>query len=220
MTLSNILAPDITNFHTLALFVCQLFIDGNFRTGHLVYDSQISDDRLITETNLICSHQIPWITTDINIPTQSSHWTIEDNSDYSLQVIVLDLAKSTQFLNEPKNQFSFYRIFVFTSTDEMDMKQTVSALKNSGLNSDSNSLVLHHSSTKHSIKVHWIVTKEDPAKRSEDLSILNVEIYPNFQRHQKQSKADNLFDQTFGIYKQLQEMGIHFMQGNTFSNKL
>lgn len=218
MTLSNILAPDIPNFHTLALFVCHLFIDGDFRTGHLVYDQQIIDDRLTIEVNSICKHQIPWTTTDINTPN-FSQWISRENSDYILQVIVPNLTKSTQFTGELKKQLRFYRLFIFISTGNLDMNETVLALKNTGLTNDSNSLVLFYNLIKHSIKVHWIMTEEDLAESSRKIFDFNVKIN-QIQHQQKQSKAENLFHQTFGISELLGGFGIHVIQGNNFSNKL
>lgn len=67
MTVPVLLAPNISNFqtfHSLALFICHLFVDGKFRTAHIVHDQNVFDPRLISEIHLNCFEPIPYVLTD------------------------------------------------------------------------------------------------------------------------------------------------------------
>lgn len=68
MPATNVLFPGIPNttpFHSLALFICHLFIDGKFRSGHVLYEPNALDDRIFTEIKSICPEPMPWQTIDI-----------------------------------------------------------------------------------------------------------------------------------------------------------
>lgn len=61
--------PNISNSSKLALFIRHLFVNGNFRFGHILYDPNEFNSDLTARIDTTCLVQIPWQTTDI---TQSS----------------------------------------------------------------------------------------------------------------------------------------------------
>lgn len=182
MTLSSHLAPNIPNYYNLALFICQLFIDGNFRTAHILHNPGTFDDQLIIETASICSHPIPWLTTDITQPA-SLAWTPNDRTDHILQLIFLDSDRLPETSNHYKGYLTVYHLFVFQSSDEMHLRAQLTAMKNIET-VNFGSMVLHQNLADDSIHVHWI--------RNNGIKIL----YPQDQ------PTENIFDSTFGKYEE------------------
>lgn len=190
MTLTSQLAPDIPNFHNLALFICHLFIDGSFRTGHILYDPNIFDGDFITQIDSICPHSIPWESTDIREPSLVS-WTNLEHTDHILQLIFLDETNLTKDISSNSDLFTFYRLFIFPSGNETNIKNQLNAIQKTKETSDSNSLILHHSAHNSSVRVHLIPindTKIDGAMRP--IYVQNQQLNPNHE---------NLYELTFGV---------------------
>lgn len=114
-------APNISNFYNLALLICQLLIDGNFRNAQILYDPQIFDGRLMDDFGSVCSSSFPWRTMDI---TQAlpSHYNQDEHTRNDLQLIFLDPNHSADTIDQFKELFTFYSIFVLASTNELDAK--------------------------------------------------------------------------------------------------
>lgn len=106
ITVLNILtptSPSISNVHNLAMFICHLFIDGNFRYCHILYDPKVFDNQLTNQIDSICLVQIPWLTSDITQGSLSP-WQANERTDPVLQLIFFDPKYST----EQNNKFSEY----------------------------------------------------------------------------------------------------------------
>lgn len=188
--------PNISNFYNLALFICQLLIDGNFRNSHILYNPKVFDGRLITEIASICPQSFLWQTTDV---TQSSPLH-RSPSDHTLQLIFFDPEHLTAEFKQFEKSFDFYRIFIFPSNDEIETKEHISVLKQlNGLNSAT--LVLQCSSADGSIFVDWI------SKTVGGISEERMDVDPKAiaVRNQKaDDDQENLFDRTFGKYERMQ----------------
>lgn len=152
MTHSVQLAPEVPNFYNLALFICHLFIDGNFRTGHILYDPNIFDDQLISKIDSVCPHTIPWLTTDVTEAT-SSHWQPPERSDHILQLIFFNPNHLQKKVNKYKHFLTFYRLFVLQSGDKGKVEKRISAVRESETNFSSSSMILDYSSKDQSFNV-------------------------------------------------------------------
>lgn len=78
------------NFHNLTLFICHLFINGHFRTSHIMYDSTMFDGQFMTQTNSIFPQSIRWKFTDISAPSLNPFGDPFDSYDNILQLIFFD----------------------------------------------------------------------------------------------------------------------------------
>lgn len=195
MTVSNLLVPNIFNSFNLALFVCHLFIDGNFKTGYIVHDSNRFDFGFISEIESVCAVSIPWLTVDITEPATPIEHQSERN-DYILQLIFLDPKHLPKQINDSKKHFTYYRIFVFSSTDETEMKNIISVIQKLGSVLDSSTLALY--CTPNNI-VNWIGINSDETMRN-----LNENGKAVFVKNQNANyKSEHLFDRTFGESEQM-----------------
>lgn len=90
MELSNLFGIKLPNFHNLALFICHLFIDGQFRNGHIFYDPNVFQvGQLISEIQSTCPTSIPWISTDVT-DKPVLPWKSNERTDHILQLIFFD----------------------------------------------------------------------------------------------------------------------------------
>lgn len=121
MIVVSLLAPNIYNYYNLALFICHLFIDGQFRTGHILYDPIQLDDRLIAEVDRICPHSIPWVTTEVNRDF-SLPWNSNNQTDHILQLIFIDPNHLPENIDDLKYLFAYYNLYIIQSTNEINPK--------------------------------------------------------------------------------------------------
>lgn len=194
MTLFNLIAPNIPNFSNLAIFICHLFLDGNFNIGHILYDSRTFDNLLIFEIGTVCSHSnsILWMRTDVIAP-HSSPWKPNQQTDHILQLIFFDPENLPSNIDEIEKLFTFYRLFVIPSTNEIDIHQQVYLLSKSKLSRKS--LVLYQNLRRSSVCVHTI-TPEDTKECS------NIAFDSVCTQNIDKFKNDDLFEVTFGKYQQ------------------
>lgn len=203
--LLNIL--NISHFHNLALFVCHLFIGGNFRIGHILYDPKVFDDHLISKIDSVCQLQIPWLTTDI---TQHSLMPphVSKRTDHILQVIFFDPKYLAEEIVEYEEHFTFYRIFAFPSTfGEVDMKQRISIIGQLNSISNPSPLIMHYNVKSDLIYVHrlsenGLIIENFEKNMAQDVRSL-------YEHRQKSNvEYERLFDGIFGEYDRKQTMGI------------
>lgn len=115
MTISTILTTNNSSFQNLAFFICHLFIDGRFRTGHILHDpNTFPVAQFIAEIQSICPHSIPWLLTDVMEPSQLP-WTSDKRTDQIVQLIFLDPDHLPTSIGDLKKFFTLYRLFVFPS---------------------------------------------------------------------------------------------------------
>lgn len=62
---SFVLANSPPSYANLSLFICHLFVGGNFSNTRILYQPRVFDDRLIQELESTCSAPIPILTTDV-----------------------------------------------------------------------------------------------------------------------------------------------------------
>lgn len=199
MISSSLLALNVANissFYTLALFICHLFIDGNFRYGHILYDSQVFDGQFTTKIDSICSVKVPWLTTDINQPSPLP-WHASERTDHILQLIFFHPDSLEEQIHKFKENFTFYRIFILCSAiDEMEMKKYISVIRNLNPSFDSNSLILSYDPRKEVVYIHWTL-KNGNGLESVEKMIVERDREPS-------AEYKHLFDQTFGKYDRMQ----------------
>lgn len=215
----------LPNYHKLALFICHLFIDGKFRTAHILFDPNIFDNLLISEIDSVCSDPIPLLITDI---TKSSIGTAEEYAKHgpTLQLIFFDPDHLPKRTIKFRRQLAFYRLFIFCTPEEMDVKKTTSVLQKLNLFRNSNSLILNLVQTTNTINRFWIssdgaimdfsfedendeATSEPIQLRSDQSSALSIK-----QDRQMSSIKPTDFNQVFGIYEKNWKFAIRTLFGN------
>lgn len=156
MISSNILAPNNLHFYNLAIFVCHLFIDGQFQTGHIIYDpNAIQVTQLITEIQANCSRSIPWLSTDVTKGPRQSPWKPYENTDHVLQLILFDPEKLSE-ISKFEKILTFYRLFIFLSTvnnDELKINEKFAS------SSSRDSVVLYYNPETGSINTYLLTKK-------------------------------------------------------------
>lgn len=178
-----IITMTLSNFHNLALFICHLFIDGQFRTGHILHDSnEFQINHLIDEIDqLNCSHQIPWLLTDVTKPFSLS-WKFNERNDHILQLIFFDLIQLPNAIDDFKDILTFYRLFIFTSVIGETNKKQIDMVKKLKSTKLLNSVILYD---------------------SKDISMFDA----NFENI---SKSSGVFDSTFKPFDENWIMSIEY----------
>lgn len=195
MSVPKLFTPNILrsrNFYNLALFICHLFIDGEFQSGHVVYDPKIFPDQLIAEIQSNCPRFIPWQLTDVT-KTHATLCQPNQNTDHILQLVFLDPKHSSQEID--KELFVFHRIFI-TSTEN---ENKIIDLQKSNTGQHNNLMVLHYNPMEGSIRIYRLLNKNPIMTETEVCSAdEQSHILPD---HKIKSKQTNIFDLTFGEYE-------------------
>lgn len=189
MTLSNLLAPNLSKFHNLVIFICHLFTDGQFRTGHILYDpGAFQVDRFMIEIQSICTRSIPWLLNDVTKPIELP-WKPEERTDHILQLVLFDPDNLPKNIEDFKILLTFYRFFTFS----------VSSINGAELNNlekfpesfFSNSLnLIHYTSANDSVCIYWIHKNDESNERSVDTI-----------HEQNHDMPKNLFSTVFDTYE-------------------
>lgn len=197
MTLSHlsVLKSSGVSFHTLVLLICSFYSHGHFRVGHILYDSNIIDDRMIVEIQSNCAGTISWLTTHIIEPF-SLPWESDQNTDHILQLIFID---SIRDIDEVPELLTFYRLFVFFSADLSDMppKSVISKM--------SKTIQLNHTPIIIYNQINglmWITRLSDSATSSELTSDWINDNFIQFHSNQKNEiDKQNWFRSVFDVYE-------------------
>lgn len=199
MTVSNLLAPNISgssHFYNLAFFICQLFTDGRFQTGHIIFDPNVLSNQMITEIQSNCPRSIPWLTTDVTKPIPSL-WQPDQNTDHILQLIFVNPEQLAN-INDPGGLLlTLYRAFVMCSANQNDVNSRIAMLKKSKMVQRS-SLILHYNPLDGSM---WIHRSRNNGLFDDDTGVCLIDDAPSTQpREDKSGRCErkNLFDVTFG----------------------
>lgn len=156
MAAPNLLTAKILKLQNLAFLICHLLADGHFRSGHILYDSNVFDGRLIDEIRTTCPHQVPWLTTDVT-RLSSTPWQPNDRTDHILRLIIFDPKHLAREIHDFKEYFTFYRIFVFYSDNEQDMEDQISVMRNLFHIFIYDDLILHVlAAQNNAISIQWI----------------------------------------------------------------
>lgn len=194
MNESNLLFSNMSSFYNLAFFICHLFIDGHFKTCHILRDPNILVGGFIAEINSACAIDIPWLSTDIAqtlLPDQS------ERNDHILQLIFFDSKYLAKEIHDSRKYFTYYRIFVFSSTEEMRINDHISIVQNVSSVFDSSTLVLHHTPRNDSIIVHWVSNYGENSNKNVKAKVVFV------QNQNSTIKYEKLFDRTFGEFEEM-----------------
>lgn len=203
MTLSNLLAPNITNtraFHNLALFICHLFIDGSFRTGHILHHPNLFDSQLISEIQLNCPISIPWQVNDVTHPI-SLPWKTNETTDHVLQLVFFDPDNLPKNIDKLVNLFVYYRVFGLSATDEPKVQNQIESINKVNVKSSFNSLIVHQSVDDGSVCVHSVIPSSKVSEKSVEENVMKsaVDVVPRFHQNELSDfKNQNVFDLTFG----------------------
>lgn len=166
------------NFLKLSLLICHLFAGGNFRMAHILYHHEAFDDRFLYGIDSACSTQIPKMTIDISAPeTFEPDHTEDQQTDNILQIIFLSRDKMAENMKRIKGSLSFYRIFVFSFSQDRDFDRKWMDDIESIKDKNSSSLLLIHNRSSGTVKpfhlsktsVEPIDLQTNPSKSDKDL---------------------------------------------------
>lgn len=130
MVFTNLLVANSSNSYQLAFFICQLFIGGRFRTGHIFFDPNTIDGALISEIDKVCPQSILWLTTDVTREI-ASLWIADNSTDRILQLIFFDPNRLSRDVTRLKSLFVYYKLFIMQLigvTEVMDRRFVIKIL--------------------------------------------------------------------------------------------
>lgn len=102
-----------------------------------------------------------------------------------MQLIFIDPKHTSE---DSKRFFTFYRIFVLPSTEEITTKEEFSLIKVLSPGFNSSTLILHYDKANDQTYINWVPINDYDAEEWRPVSI--------------DSQEKDLFDRTFGEYKQ------------------
>lgn len=108
-------------FWNLTLLICQLFMGGNFRVVNILHHPNAIDDGIFRRLDSVCLVQIPKTIVDISTEFSTLALDYSQRTDHILQLIFLPQNTSAETFNRIEPLFTFYRIFVFETTNETDL---------------------------------------------------------------------------------------------------
>lgn len=198
---SSILAPTVSqlpNFHNLALFICHLFINGNFHTSHIMSDPIMFDDQFMTQLDSVCPQSIPLKLTDLSSPILNPIDNATDNHDNVLQLLFFDPKSLEKYFECCSAHFSYYRIFVFSTTNDMEIKEQFSLIKALNPVYASGTLILYYETLSDEIFINWMPMNDlDGGEwRPTPISI---------------SPESTTYEQTFGQYHRKRPIAINLI---------
>lgn len=188
---------NVTVVHHLALFICHLFIDGNFRTAHFLYKPNTFEFDWLLKIDRVCPEPIPLYLTDITLPWDWP-WNADDNKDNVLQLCFFDPSQLSKDINELQSKGdAYYRVFAFDSVAMADKTKGALALKALRQLPHSNDLIVHYKPKNVSVYPNnGMSTEQNP--------ILIVDEKTNFA-------GINLFDHTFGEFERSHAIALNLL---------
>lgn len=202
MTLNalSLTVSNVWNYNKLALFICQLFSDGSFRSGHIIYHSDVFIDQFTSQIDSVCPHSIPWKITDIELSSLSPFKNPIDTNDNILQVIFLNPRLLDRDIEKCMNNalIKYYRIFVLPSTDEIETKNQFSIIKMYNLDFNMSVLIVYYDSVSGELS---IICMPMNAFDEGEWRPIPFDIDPE----------ENMFDRTFGEYERNRSIAINIL---------
>lgn len=107
------------NFLNLTLLICHLFAGGRFRTLNILYHPGAFEDGLSVSIDSVCPFRIPKTTQDISTDN-ILQFHQNQRTDKILQLIFLPLDKFDEHFNKTEKLLTYYRIFVFTTSTQLE----------------------------------------------------------------------------------------------------
>lgn len=193
------------NFHKLVLFICLLFTDGHFYHGHILYEAKMFEDRFLTAFDTFCPAQIPWQITDID-QHSLTHIQSNNRTDHILQLVFFNSDNFALKLDQFENWFTFYRLFIFVSTDHDTCRcAEISAIKQHNHLFSSSSLIVDYNTKTDSLQVHFgFEVNEALGKRTDTEKLLQTNLTVD-------TCNEHLFDYSFGEFERMQTLKIRVL---------
>lgn len=143
------------NFLNLSLLICHLFAGGNFKWVNILYHPDAFDDGLLISIDSSCPFQIPKTTQDISRNETILIDRRSQRTDSILQLIFLAPDQLIQQFNGIEKMLTFYRIFIFTASSQLNELQNESIASK---NKSSRTFVLVHNPLNGAIN-EYIITR-------------------------------------------------------------
>ena len=172
------------DFLNLSLLICHLFVGGKFQLVNILYHPSAFDDRFLVSMDSVCPFEIPKTTQDISTNETILIDRRNQRTDEILQLIFLPPDQLIEKINGIVNFLTFYRIFVFTTSVQMDLSEIMSIVKP---NHSSSTLLLIYN-TLSNVLSEFILSRS---------SIKSVELNLELNRN-GQLDSNELFDSVFG----------------------
>lgn len=216
MVISNLLPAaisNVSNFHYLALFVCHLFGNGPFRTAHILYNPNVFDYNRLMQINSICTNPIPFYLTDT---TQSfpKPYQENDNVDNILQLFFIDSENLAHEIELLDDNFVLYRIFVFSSTDEIRKIDQKLLFETRNRIYDTRTLILHYNESSVSVNIENSLNEQS----NEGVNLGQKAIF--ILNQETNHENVNLFDRTFGEYERMESIKLYRLNYYVWRDKL
>lgn len=209
---SNFHIPHEPNFHSLALFICHLFIDGNFRSTHILYESNAFDFELLNHIDSVCPDPVPFYMTDIAQPS-TMPWNSGVLTDRILQLIFFEPSTNfRQIINKFNEYLTFYRIFMFSFTNDGNGRKVQYArIKRFNIGYNSSTLILYHSQLNGSVLINWLpINGNNDVEEQQPVNIVVSTVFVSHQIKMLNSvKNQNMFHQTFGKYEEKRSIALN-----------
>lgn len=195
MDIETVVFSDLQpNFLNLSLLICQLFAGGNFRMAHILYDQEAFDDRFLNALDSACPLQIPKMTIEVSVP-ETLEPEESQRTDHILQLIFLPRTQIAQVMDRIGSLLTFYRVFIFSSTSELDAEYEWSR---SMSNPNTSSLLLIHNSSSGATRSYLLSKNLNTSMESVDL-------------RKDQSRSDkDIFDSALGEKALARTYGVSF----------
>lgn len=206
------MSRSVSIYYNLAMVICNLFNDGQFRTAHIAFDWSVFDVEIIVEIESVCSKPVPWFITDIHKPF-TLPWNTSSRTDNILQLIFFDSKQLTNEIVQLQEYFTFYRIFVFPATDEIETIERFSTIKQFNRGYSSSALIMYFGTNNDcSVSFSWMPIN--------DYDYDNAEWRPMCMNTELRSDRFNWFDETFGKYQRPIAVNYESFSGNVDGDPL
>lgn len=205
MTISNLLIPNISNvssFHQLTIFICHLFIDGHFRTAHILYDPNAFDGQLINDIYSNCPASIPWLITDVTKPFSTS-WQPNENTDHILQLIFIDPNYLPEDIDSLREIFTYYQIIIVSSAVGSNMMDQAAVSNQFKTNRTNVPLILIQNPVNDLMLIQRSSTSNETAEVCSNVNAMLS--YGRIEANHRMcdNKRKNMFDLTFGANEKM-----------------
>lgn len=191
------------NLKSMALFVCNLYISGQFGTVQFIFDSTMLNNQLIIDLNFNCPVFIPILTarsTGAQFPLSSQ----SKRTDQILQIILLDRYETPfgpkNITDRLKDYIAFYQIYVAPVAGVRE--DLIRNLEKNYVKDDfSNALLLVHNSSSGTNEMYSRENLNEP------INLTN------------QNSMENIFAETFGKLESFSILGVLYSHGSTCHNE-
>lgn len=186
-------------FLNLTLFVCRLFAGGGFRAAHILYENVAFDDGFLSELDS-CPFHIPRTVTDVPESGQISFEQDKDEyqrSDHILQLIFLQHNQKAETLKRVSGLLTFYRIFIFSSIQNLELQAKWSENIWNDLSRNSSTLIIFHNKSNGGIRLYSLSKMQTTP--SESINLPKMLTVDRDEDLFDSMLGENALDHSFGI---------------------